>query len=104
MRYEGGNGVTHADVLFGDNISLPRDDRSHNGSANGSYRQIGFGVVHSADSIAGTPNIHPSLPDSLNATGAFATHYQMDSGSLGGNAKRRIDTKLPVGCIRFPSG
>lgn len=78
MRYEGGNGVTHADVLFGDNLSHSlQDERS--GSATGSYKQIGFGVVHSADSIAGTPNIHPSFGDSLNraATGAFAAYTNL---------------------------
>lgn len=64
IRYEGGNGVTHADVLFG--IKTEPRLSPVPSSLDVPTKQIGFGIVHGAGSKASEPGLALQFQDSLN--------------------------------------
>ena len=63
IRYEGGNGITHADILFG--VKSEPKTGSPVPSSLKAPEQIGFGIVHGAGSKASEPGLALQFQNSL---------------------------------------
>jgi len=78
IRYEGGNGVTHADVLFGVKSQSPIPPILNADEVQEQKQQIGAGIIHTAGSKTSDPGLARAFRGSMDDHHNFAEFQQVD--------------------------